>query len=218
MQISKLNKKTPLGIQAYDTLKDAIVCGRLQAGFRVTEEKAADFLGISRTPAREALRLLGQEGILDRSTRGGYTVPTPSLAKVTKITEVRKLLEPYAAQLTASRIRDEEVSDLRNAIDDEWNVIDDEGLGVFVSANCAVRTLLYELCGNAQLVDCIARYSDHLQFIGARTLVDKKMREVAVNGHERIFAAVSARDAKGAATATLQQINAAQRAAEEKLQ
>ncbi len=213
MQIEKVNKTPPLGQQAYERLKEAILCGRLAPGYRLTEAKAADFLGVSRTPAREALRFLGQEGILDTRKLGGYLIPTPSLDKLTRITEVRKLLEPHAAGLTADRITDGEIVQLREVIDREWSVIDDLTPGVFVGANCSVRALLYNLCGNEQLIDCIDRYSSHLQFIGTKTLTNHDIREVAVNGHERIYECVAKHDREGAAAATVKQIEAALAAA-----
>jgi DNA-binding GntR family transcriptional regulator len=217
MQLTRVSKAPPLGIQAYANLKDAIICGHIQPGHRLTEEKVAEFLGVSRTPAREALRLLGQEGVVDRRESGGFIVPIPSLEKVTRITEVRKLLEPHAAKLAAARITAEEIDHLRRSIDREWQVIEDMSPGVFVSANCAVRNLLYELSGNEQLIDCIGRYSDHLQFIGTRTLTDIPVRKIAASGHERIFDAISSHDAEGAATAVELQIDAAQLAAKNAL-
>ena len=217
MQINKITKAPSLRVQAYEQLKTAIVGGSMQPGDRLTEERAAEFLGVSRTPAREALSQLSQEGILERRTQGGYRVPIPSLERVTKITEVRKLLEPYAARLTATKATDEEIQELRTAIDDEWAVIEDMTMGVFLRANRLIRNLLYDLSGNDQLVDCISRYSDHLQFIGTRTLGDIEVRKIAARGHEKIYEAVKAGDPEAAAKATLSQINAAQVAAEQVL-
>lgn len=214
MQVTKIQKATPLRIQAYDTLKTAVVSGRMQPGERLTEESAAEFLGVSRTPAREALTLLSREGILDRGHKGGYLVPIPSLRKITKITEVRKLLEPHAARLAAERVTEAELAGLRAAIDAEWGFVEDMTPGTFLAANRIVRNLLYDMSGNEQLVACITGYSDHLQFIGTQTLGSVDVRRVAVNGHDRIYTAVAARDPGSAAEATLHQIEAAQAAAE----
>ena len=214
MQVSKISKAPPLRVQAYEQLKSSVVGGRIKPGDRLTEERAASFLGVSRTPAREALALLVQEGILDRRAQGGYVVPMPSLDKVTRITEVRKLLEPHATRLTAERATSADIQNPRAAIDAEWAVLEEMTPGVFLTANRAVRDLLYDLSGNDQLVDCIGRYTDHLQFIGTQTLGDIEVRRIAVSGHDRIYRAIASHDAAAAAAATERQIDAAQAAAE----
>jgi DNA-binding GntR family transcriptional regulator len=77
--------------------------GRLSPGERLTEDSLASILGVSRTPVREALGALAQRGVLARRDRGGFVVPVPNLAGLKNAFELRRLLEPYAAQRAARR-------------------------------------------------------------------------------------------------------------------
>lgn len=218
MKLTKLNKALPLREQAYNSLKEAIVTGRMSPGQRLTEEAVADFLGVSRTPAREALGLLVKEGIVNRRDAGGYLIPVPSLAKVEEIYEVRRQLEPLAARLAATRVTPSELQKLRAAIDVEKDKIDAPDTGAFLAANRHFRNLLYAASGNEQLVDCIDCYADHLQFVGSLTLMDPGIRKIAINCHERLYEALTRNDAGAAEDAILDQINAARQAMTEALE
>lgn len=218
MKFTKLNKQLPLREQAYNSLKDAIVTGQMRPGERLTEEAVADFLGVSRTPAREALGLLLKEGIVNRRDSGGYLIPIPSLAKVEEIYEVRCQLEPLAARLAATRVTPSELQLLRDSIDAEKEIMNTSNTGEFMAVNRKFRNLLYAASGNEQLVDCIGRYADHLQFVGSLTLTDPEIRMIAINCHERLYEALSRNDASAAESAIMDQINAARQAMTEALE
>ena len=111
----------------------------MQPGERLTEEGVAEFLGVSRTPAREALGLLVNEGVVNRRKAGGYLIPVPSLAKVEEIYEVRRQLEPLAARLAATRVTRTELDALRGAIDAEREIVDTAETGEFMAAHAAAN-------------------------------------------------------------------------------
>jgi len=218
MKLAKINKQLPLREQAYNSLKEAIVTGQMSPGQRLTEEAVAVFLGVSRTPAREALGLLVKEGIVNRRDSGGYLIPVPSLAKVEEIYEVRRHLEPLAARLAATRVTPAELRKLRAAIDAEKDIVDTSDIGEFMAVNRRFRNLLYVASGNQQLVDCIECYADHLQFVGSLTLMDPEIRKIAINCHERLYDALTRNDAGAAEDAIMDQIYAARQAMTEALE
>ena len=209
MKVSKVSKAPPLREQAYNNLKAAIVNGKMLPGQRLTEEAVAEFLGVSRTPAREALGLLCQEGALERRPGGGYLVPVPSVEKIEQIFEVRELLEPFAVRLAAMRATPEDLKHLAELIRAQWDALDASDPADFMRPNRESRNLLFRLSGNAQLVDCIARYNDHLQYVGSLTLRDVEVRKIAVGGYERIHDAVAAGDPDAAEAAMRKQLKAA---------
>lgn len=209
MELAKIRKSVPLREQAYESLKEAILSGRMQPGERLTEEGVAEFLGVSRTPAREALGLLVNEGVVNRREAGGYLIPVPSLAKVEEIYEVRRQLEPLAARLAATRVTQTQMEELRAAIDAEREIVDTAETGEFMAANRRFRNLLCAASGNEQLIKCIDCYADHLQFVGSLTLTEPNTRRIAINCHERIYEALSRNDPGAAEDAVLDQIYAA---------
>lgn len=212
VELTKIRKSLPLREQAYDSLKEAILSGHMQPGQRLTEEGVAEFLGVSRTPAREALGLLVNEGVVNRRESGGYLIPVPSLAKVEEIYEVRRQLEPLAARLAATRISQTELEELRAAIDAEHEIATTAETGEFMAVNRRFRNLLYAASGNEQLIKCIDCYADHLQFVASLTLIDAATRKIAINCHERVYDALSRNDAGAAEHAVMDQIDAARQA------
>ena len=217
MKLMKVNKQDPLREQVYDNLKAALVNGKFAPGERLTEEAVAELLGVSRTPAREALGLLAKEDALERRPGSGYYVPVPSLEKIEQIIEVRRLLEPFAARLAATRATPEDVESLRKAVKAQWKALKEPDPADFMRPNRECRHRLFELAGNDQLLDCISRYNDHLQFVGSLTLRDSAVREVAARGYDKILAAVAAADPEAAEEAMLKQIEAARKALTEAL-
>ena len=217
MKIGKVVKSPSLREQAYQSLRNALVSGRLQPGSRLTEEGIAEFLGVSRTPAREALSTLHQEGAIERRSSGGFRVPVPSLEKLEQIFEVRRLLEPYAIRLVAARVTPEDIERLRAGTAAQRTAIGNPDIAEFTQANRESRNRFFQLCGNDQLIDCIARYNDHLQFVASLTLPDPNVQKIVVDGYDRIIDALAIGNAEAADAAMRLHIEAAHTALTKRL-
>ena len=90
-------------VMAQQRLREWILAGDLPAGSRIAELALVDRLGMSRTPIRAALMTLGQEGLLEALSGGGYAVRTFSEREVADAIELRGTLEGLAARLAAER-------------------------------------------------------------------------------------------------------------------
>jgi len=84
-------------------LRDMVLSGALPAGERLYEVAISERIGISRTPVRDALTRLEQEGLLERVPSGGFTVRTFSFEDVIDSIELRGILEGTAARVAAER-------------------------------------------------------------------------------------------------------------------
>jgi DNA-binding GntR family transcriptional regulator len=103
--------------QAYDYVKTQIINLDLKPGQYITDSQVADELGISRTPVREALRRLEQEGLLINQARRGWKVYTLSLNDIHEIFDIKESLEGMIAR-RAAECQDEELrSALREAME-----------------------------------------------------------------------------------------------------
>jgi DNA-binding GntR family transcriptional regulator len=91
-----------LGDTIYARLRNDIVLGILRPNQRLVESEVAERLNGSRTPVRESLHRLGQEGLVHRY-RGGWIVHEHTIAEIRQIYEIRLALEGYAARLAAER-------------------------------------------------------------------------------------------------------------------
>lgn len=112
MQSMKIQKPAQLRDQVYSRVKRALLEGVYSQGERVTEDKISMRLGVSRTPVREALRLLEELGYLDSRPSGGYSVPVLNEENIIDFIEVRLLLEPRAMQKAVKSATEEQLVEL----------------------------------------------------------------------------------------------------------
>lgn len=103
---------TRLWVQAYQWIKDGINDGCLKVDEPLSENRLSREISISRTPIREALRVLEQEGYVKLLPAKGAFVSGISLEDVKEIYDIRKLLEPFAALSATHRVPDEEIQSM----------------------------------------------------------------------------------------------------------
>ncbi len=105
--------KLPAAEHAYRSIRAAIVSGHLEEGERLIEERLSEDLGLSRTPVREAIRRLTQEGFIER--HGGYNtrVATFPADEMEQTFHIRQMLESYAAERAARLATDEDIASIR---------------------------------------------------------------------------------------------------------
>ncbi len=105
-KIKPVRKAATLGKQVRDELRAAIMAGRFRPGEKLTIRAVASALGVSLTPAREALYNLAAEGALEMAANGSVYVPTLTSERVRELTKIRLALEGLAAREAAQRIDD----------------------------------------------------------------------------------------------------------------
>lgn len=102
----------------YEYLYNAIRTGEIQPGQTLTERGLAEKIGVSRTPVREAIRKLEEQGIVTHEPHKGVKVITLSVDKVAQLYDVRELLEGLAARKLAERHTPEGIDELTALIDE----------------------------------------------------------------------------------------------------
>ncbi|MCE5282763.1 MAG: GntR family transcriptional regulator, partial [Deltaproteobacteria bacterium] len=85
--------------KTYEYLKSSILSGRFTPGERLTEEHLAEELGISRTPVREALHKLEQDGLIEPLETRGFCIPSDSPEEIEDLFELRTVLEGYTLKI-----------------------------------------------------------------------------------------------------------------------
>ncbi|MDA4846616.1 GntR family transcriptional regulator [Hoeflea poritis] len=106
-------QRTAATDQAYHAIRSDILSGTLKEGERITEQRMAENLGLSRTPVREAISKLIHEGFVERGT--GYTTRVAHFEdeELEQMFQIRKLLESYGAARAAEFATDEQVEHLK---------------------------------------------------------------------------------------------------------
>lgn len=145
-----------------ESIRSAVLSGRLRPGEMLVERRLAEELGVSKTPVREALIVLAREGLLDMSRNRGTSVRQLSFEEVRYIYEERALLEPWAvaAAINAPRSRfDQAAAALQEAEDFARQGL----LGDQAMANRRFHQAMYQACENT----FVTRSLDALQDLTA---------------------------------------------------
>ena len=111
------NEYLPLRDVVFNNIKDGILTGRLRPGERLLENQLAEELGVSRTPIREALRMLEIENLVDLIPRKGAQVKKMSEKDIKDVLEIRKVLEELASGIAAENITKQEIAELKKLQD-----------------------------------------------------------------------------------------------------
>ncbi len=186
-----------LGERVYRALKEDILARRVSADEPLVEQSLAERYGVSKTPVREALRLLVHDGVLRVLPRKGYMVRPMGLQDVVEVFELRRILEPALCAEAARRRTAEQVARMEESIEIERHLADpsleerEQSLGL--------HRLIAEATGNQRaiamhrsLMEDTARLPWMIPVL--RTGPDRP----AVEEHVRIVAAIAAGDAEAA--------------------
>ena len=196
--IVPLAQSKGLKIQVYEALRELIghmdIYGNKEP-IRLDERALGDQLGVSRTPVREAISRLEQEGIVENIARRGAFVVRKSKEEILDIVDVWAALESMAARLATSRASDAEISLLRKTFStfdgDEARAHIDE----YSDTNIEFHQTIIRL-GHSELITQMAnQLFFHMRAIRASTIKDRDRVAQSVMDHSRIIEAIEERDA-----------------------
>ncbi len=163
------NSKTSI---LYQQIRDKIVYGELQPGAILTEAGLADEYGVSKAPVREALVLLGHEGLVEPMPRVGHVVASFTVQDVLETFHLRSVLEAEAAGLAAERISREGIATLLKIVDEESGLSKmalEDGFDERASderayaLNTEFHHLIARASGNGRLADLIKQLVEDMQ-------------------------------------------------------
>jgi DNA-binding GntR family transcriptional regulator len=190
----------------YLRLKQAITSIALRPGTPLVETEIARQLGVSTTPVREALRRLGQEGLVVLNRYRGAAVVEITQTDVREIYELRESLEPMATRLAVPVLTEADVAQMRQTIDRASYVIAQGEWGELSQLNRAFHGVLIDRCQNARLRRVLETLQDQNRMIALLTWEGRGYDEQEHAEHMAIFEAASARDADLAAERLRQHI------------
>jgi DNA-binding GntR family transcriptional regulator len=197
-----------LAVRAYDRLRKAIESGQLQPRTRLREEALAEWLEMSRTPVREAVRRLEAEGFFSRESRS-LVVSSLDQQGVAELYAMREVLEGTAAAFAARQASDVEIGTLRELYEIETGLLDRPT--ELIRHNERFHSALYGAAHNRYLLKTLGALRDARALLGASTLMDRERAATAHAEHETIVMAIEARDPGRADEAARTHIRAAQR-------
>ncbi|XXM73267.1 GntR family transcriptional regulator [Lysinibacillus sphaericus] len=168
-------------LQSYEYIRDQILNGELERGTKLIEEKLAEQLGVSRTPIRESIRKLEQEGLVKQKR-----VVNPTDMDLRHYFQVRILLEGFAARSAAAYMNEQDLNQLKECIDIGRNGTNEE----IMEANKQFHDIIVNATKNPVMVDTIERMQSII-YLFRKTVVYHN-RPFLIDEHQEIYDAIVA--------------------------
>ena len=178
-----------LADQAYSSIRRLIVTAELAPGSVLSEAELQDSLGLGRTPIREALRTLANDHLVDVYPRRGMFVAGIDVRDLRALSEVRAVLEPFAAGIAAERRDDSDVAaidQLLAEIRDHKNV----EIRTLIDLDERIHHRVYAATHNSFLISDLNRYYTHALRIWFLALDNVGNLTEAVAEHAELLTAI----------------------------
>jgi DNA-binding GntR family transcriptional regulator len=190
-----LDRPEPLTERVAETIRRAILAGQLPPGTRLSVPKIARQLGVSRTPAREALLVLERDGLIGMRSSNGMEVLVGDQRGLVEVLEIREAMEGLAARLAAERMADTDRARLAKLIELHLSALEEHDLDRHVELDAKFHRLLREGANNSKLASMLERIENQVVLIN-RGLSDSIGFEPRAlkKDHKAIADAIAARD------------------------
>ncbi len=179
-----------------DHLRTFIVEGVLKAGTKLNERELCETLGISRTPLREAMKVLAAEGLIESTPNRGATVSRLSLKEIQDTFELMSGLEALSGELACERITAVELAEIKALHYAMLACRAKDDLPGYYSFNHQIHDRINEAARNVALRQTYLSVNRRLQALRYRSNYQKPKWDSAIHDHEEMLTALEARDGK----------------------
>lgn len=182
-----MNAYLPLRDVVFNTLREAILKGELKPGERLMELQLASKLGVSRTPIREAIRMLELEGLAVTVPRKGAEVAKMTEKDMEDVLQIREALDELAVQIACKQITEEQLEKLKEAMDifEESSKFND--VKKIAEADVSFHDVIYEATGNSKLVTLLSNLREQIYRYRVEYLKDEKNYPTLIQEHHDIY-------------------------------
>ena len=182
----------------YERIKDAIRNADLVPGQTLSESKLSKRLGISRTPVREALQQLAQEGLVQIIPGRAVTVASLSVQEVLNVVHVRSILEPEIARLAAASISPDDLEKLSIIIQNMEEAIENKDRTTWSKADSRFHEILSASCPNNLLGEMVIQVRNRISYLSTDSQTNYNRMLACTQEHRRVADAIVAGDPQAA--------------------
>lgn len=191
----------PLRDVVFNTLREAILKGDLKPGERLMELQLASKLGVSRTPIREAIRMLEQEGLAVTIPRRGAEVARMTLKDMEDVLEIREVLDELAVKIACEKITDEQLKRLAEVNRQFESSMRTGDVKKIAEEDVAFHDVIYEATNNPKLVTMLNNLREQVYRYRVEYIKDPKNYPVLIREHEAILQGLKTRDVEQSVSA-----------------
>ncbi|MEH7249047.1 GntR family transcriptional regulator [Neobacillus niacini] len=178
--------------QTYLYLQQQIITNKMKPGSRINYEELRDQLGISKTPLRDAINRLAQDGLVEIKPRSGTFVSFPSLKDAIEVMEIRKALERQSVENAISKIPKTTFEALLKLnMDIEKRYQENRNVEEFLKSDIEFHRTIVKYSNNNRIITIMGNLYDQFTWLGFLIIdnVETKVSE-AVKHHEEILKAM----------------------------
>jgi len=186
--------RRPLHQEVTERLRRLITEGRLAPGARLNERVLCEQLGVSRTPLREAFKVLAAERLIELSPNRGASVVALSRADVEQLFELMGALEGLSGELAAGRRTDAEVDEVRALHFEMLAAHARRDLPAYYALNRAIHCAINRCARNAVLAETFDSVNTRIQNLRFRSNFNRERWDAAVREHQQMLEALDAGD------------------------
>ena len=197
LPLQPINVNVSFRDQAYGALKQAIMDADIYARreeIRLDERQLSKALGVSRTPVREAMTLLEQEGFLRTLPRRGVFIVRKTKKQIIEMIEMWAALESMAARLATQNASDADIAGLRRLFDDFRSSTPAEHIHEYSDANIAFHQAIIRLSGSHLMGKTIENLFIHVRAIRRMTISQSDRAARSIVDHMNIIEALEQRN------------------------
>ena len=192
--VSKMTEDLTLNMDAYlplrdvvfNTLREAILKGELKPGERLMELQLAAKLGVSRTPIREAIRMLEQEGLAVTIPRKGAEVAKMTEKDMEDVLQIREALDELAAKIACEQISEEQLEELVATMHEFEESTKTDNVKKIAEADVKFHDIIYQSTGNPNLVNMLNNLREQMYRYRVEYLKDENNYPTLMKEHKDI--------------------------------
>lgn len=189
-----MDEYLPLRDVVYNTLREAILRGDLKPGERLMELHLANKLGVSRTPIREAIRMLELEGLAVTLPRKGAQVAKMTEKDLQDVLEIRDALDALAVVVACQRFDDSELQTLTQAMNNFESAIANGETRAIVEADEAFHDVIYSMTRNPKLESVVGNLREQMYRYRYEYIKDPLVYQQLITEHKAIVDGLKRRD------------------------
>jgi len=193
-EVLKVQNYELLSQKAYRILKEAIVRGEIESNTKLTLQEIAQYMGISKTPIREAINQLASEGLVKLIPNKGIVINEISIDDFQEILQIRSALDGLIAGVAAKKINDKEINTMMKIINDMELCVKKDDRLIYNDLDIKFHDLLLNIVGNQKLIEVYNHLISQAHKFRLRTLKLAYRMSKSLNEHKKIALAVKERD------------------------
>ncbi|GFI31094.1 MAG: GntR family transcriptional regulator [Lachnospiraceae bacterium] len=188
------NAYLPLRDVVFHTLREAILKGELKPGERLMELQLASRLGVSRTPIREAIRMLELEGLAVTMPRKGAEVAKMTEKDMEDVLKIRKALDELAVGLACDNMTEEELKQLYVALKNFEESIRSGDVKQIAQADVEFHDSIYQAADNPKLVTMLNNLREQMYRYRVEYLKNESIYPRLIEEHQGIYDGLKRKD------------------------